>query len=241
MSRARLVLWSGIAAGVAANYWLLEGLLADRTDVSGGWVSDLGARSEATGLAFDLLDAGSGLLLLAFAILVRPLLASRSVWLRYGSVSLLVAGACSVIDGAFPLSCAESLPGSCELRYDWIDVVHVTETFVAIAATISAFGCLAIGLLGEDDAGLRGLGMLTALAGAVWVACNLAMGLSYPLEGLDEVRGIVHRTSQVVFGVWLGGLAVGLASAAGDGGAMTSPGLGRIDRDGEAAEQIRMP
>src|SRR3954447_13227871 len=111
MSRRRLVLVSGVAAGIFANYWLLEGLLADRTDASGGWVSDLGARSESTGWIFDLLDGASGLLLLAFALLVRPLLAPRGRWLRFGSAALVAAGVFSVVDGAFPLSCAESLPG----------------------------------------------------------------------------------------------------------------------------------
>ena len=241
MSRRRLVLASGIAAGIAANYWLLEGLLADRTDAAGGWVSDLGARSESTGWIFDLLDGVSGLLLLAFAVLVRPLLASRGRWLRFGATALIVAGVCSVIDGAFPLSCAESLPGTCELSYDWIDVVHVTETFIAIAATIAAFGCLAAGLLVTDDDALRRLGLLTAVAGVLWVCCNLVMGASYLFDGLDDVRGVFHRGSQVVLGGWLICAAAGLAPLAGAGGAITSPGLGRIDGDGEAAEQIRMP
>jgi len=235
VSRSRLVTGTGIAAGVAANYWLLEGPLADRTDVSGGWVSDLGARSEPSGWIFDLLDAGSGLLLLAFALLIRPLLATRGRWLRRGSVALIVAGACALVDGAFPLSCAESLPGDCELSYDWIDVVHVTETFVAIAATIASFGFLAAGLIGDGDARLRRLGYLTAAASVAWITCNLLMGISYLDGGLEDVRGVFHRASQVVLGLWLAALAVGAPR-----GAVTSPGIGRIDGDGQAAEQVRM-
>lgn len=236
MSRSRLVTWTGIAAGVAANYWLLEGLLADRTDASGGWVSDLGARSESTGWIFDLLDAGSGLLLLAFALLVRPVLADRGRWLRYGSIALIAAAVCSLVDGAFPLSCAESLPGDCELAYDWVDVVHVTETFVAIVATVASFGFLAAGLEADDDASLRRLGWITAAAGIAWVLCNLVMGASYLDGALEDVRGLFHRASQVVLGAWLIVFALGLPR-----GAMTSPGLGRIDGDGQAEEQIRMP
>lgn len=213
MTRSRLVAASGVAAGVAVNYWLLEGLLADRTDAAGGWVSDLGARSESTGWIFDILDVASGLLLLAFALLVRPLLAGRGPALRYGSVALVVAGACSLVDGVFPLSCAESLPGPCELSYDAVDIVHVAETFVAIAATIGAFVFLASGLLAEADPRLRRLGAITAGAGALWVLCNVLMGGSYVIEGLEPVRGIFHRASQVVLGGWLVAAALGLAAA----------------------------
>ena len=58
---------------------------------------------------------------------VRPLLAGLSPTLRRGSLALIVAGACAVVDGAFPLSCAESLPGPCQLSYDAVDIVHVAE------------------------------------------------------------------------------------------------------------------
>lgn len=218
--RSRLIAATGVAAGVALNYWLLEGLLADRTDATGGWVSDLGARSESTGWIFDLLDVGSGLLVLAFALLVRPLLAGRGPALRHGSTALVAAGACSLVDGAFPLSCAESLPGPCELSYDAIDLVHVAETFVAIAATIAAFAFLAYGLLGEADPRLRRLGAITAGAGALWVLCNALMGGSYLIDGLESVRGLFHRASQVVLGGWLVAAAVSLPAAlAGPSGA----------------------
>ena len=236
MSRPRLIAATGIAAGIAANYWLLEGLLADRTDSTGGWVSDLGARSESTGWIFDLLDGVAGLLLLAFALLIRPWLKDRGPALRWGSIALVVVGVCSVLDGAFPLSCAESLPGPCELSYDAVDVVHVTETFVAIAATIAAFALLAVGLLAEEDARLRRLGAITAFAGVAWVLCNALMGASYLIEGLEDVRGVFHRGSQVVLGAWLIALALGFGAR----GAKPSPGLGRIEGDGEAAEPIRM-
>jgi hypothetical protein len=211
MSRSRAVAVVGILAGLAANYWLLEGLLADRTDAAGGWVSDLGARSESTGWIFDLLDAASGVLLLAFALLVRPLLAGLSPTLRRGSLALIVAGACAVLDGAFPLSCAESLPGPCQLSYDAVDVVHVAETFVAIAATIAAFTLLAAGLIAEPDPRLVRLGYATAVAGVLWALCNALMGASYLVDPFEDVRGIFHRGSQLVLGLWLIALALGIA------------------------------
>jgi hypothetical protein len=240
MSRSRATLATGVAAGIAANYWLLEGLLADRTDAAGGWVSDLGARSESTGWIFDLLDVGAGALLLAFALLVRPSLTARGRALRWGSIALVVTGVCSLIDGVFPLSCAESLPGSCELDYDAVDLVHVAETFVAIVATIAAFGLLAAGFICGEDQRLRRLGMVTATAGVLWILCNLIMGGSYLVVDLESVRGIFHRGSQVILGAWLIALAIGLSGLRVPRGAKPSPGLGRIDGDGEATEPVRL-
>jgi hypothetical protein len=240
MSRSRATLATGIAAGIAANYWLLEGLLADRTDTAGGWVSDLGARSESTGWIFDLLDVGAGALLLAFALLVRASPAARGPALRWGSVALVVTGVCSLIDGVFPLSCAESLPGSCELDYDAVDLVHIAETFVAIAATVAAFALLAAGFLSDREPRLRRLGMITAVAGTLWVLCNLMMGGSYLIDDLESVRGTFHRASQVILGAWLIALAMGLSGIRIPRGAKPSPGLGRIDGDGEATEQVRL-
>ncbi len=79
-----LVLASGIAAGLVANYWALETLLADRSDPAGSWISDLGARTESTGLLFDLLEVASGLLIVLFAILILPPLGRRSRQLGWG-------------------------------------------------------------------------------------------------------------------------------------------------------------
>ena len=63
MSRSRCVAAIGILAGVAANYWALETLLADRTDPAGSL--DQRPRRpdrERPGWLFDLLEAASGLL-----------------------------------------------------------------------------------------------------------------------------------------------------------------------------------
>ncbi len=206
----RRVLVSGIAAGIVANYWLLEGLLADRSDPPAAWISDLGARSESTGWIFDLLDFSSGALVLAFALVIRPLLAKRSRALRWGVTALAAVGVCTMIDGAFPLSCAESLSGSCELRYDAIDLIHGAETFISIGITVFAFGFLALGFIDDGDPGLRRLGWITAVAGVLWVLCQILMGAGYALDDLEQVKGVFHRASQVVLGGWIIMLAFGL-------------------------------
>jgi hypothetical protein len=241
MSRPRLVLASGVAAGVAAHYFLLEKLLADRTDSSAGWISDLGARSESTGLIFDLLDFVAGALILTFALVIRPQLAGRSGALRWGVAAMIAMGVCSMLDGALPLSCAESLTQACDLRYDAVDLIHGAETFVSIAATVAAFGFLALGFREDEDDRLRRLGAITAVAGVLWVLCNILMGAQYLLEDLDEVKGIFHRASQVILGVWLVAMAVNLRGLSPPRGAKPSPGLGRIEGDGEATEPIHMP
>ena len=211
MSRSRALPVVGILAGLAANYWALETLLADRTDPAGSWISDLGARTESTGLLFDLLEAGSGLLVIAFAALLMPVLGSRSRRLRWAVWALLAVGVCTVIDGAFPLSCGETLAEPCELRYDAVDIVHGAETFVSIAITIAMFALFATGLRAEAEQGLRRLGAWTATAGALWIACNVLMGAQYLVDDLGGAKGIFHRAAQVVFGLWL----VALALAAG--------------------------
>lgn len=239
MSRTRLIVATGIAAGIAAHYFLLEKLIADRTDVAGGWISDLGARSESTGWIFDMLDFVAGALILGFALVVRPVLARRSRALRWGVFALMAMGVLSMIDGAFPLSCAESLTDSCDLNYDLVDLVHGAETFASIAVTVAAFGFLALGFRDDGDEHLRRLGTITAVAGVLWILCNIMMGAQYVLDDLEGAKGIFHRATQVILGIWLISMATGLGRMS--RGAVTSPGLGRIDGDGEAAEQIRMP
>jgi len=237
MSRSRALILTGALAALAANYWALETILAERADPAGSWISDLGARTESTGVLFDLLEVASGVLVVAFAALLVPVLGRRSRALRWGVAALAAVGVCTVVDGAFPLSCGETLAEPCELRYDAVDLVHGGETFIAIAITIAMYALLARGLRAEAAAAWRRLGAWTAAAGIAWTGCNALMGAQYLIADLADVKGIFHRASQVIFGLWLLALAV-TASREGD---VTSPGIGRIDRDGEAAQSLRLP
>jgi len=210
MSRSRSLPAAGILAGLAANYWALETVLADRSDPAGSWISDLGARTEGTGLLFDLLEVASGLLIVAFALLLVAPLGRRSRQLRWGVIALAAVGACTIVDGAFPLSCGESLAEPCELRYDAVDLIHGGETFLSIAITIAMFALLAAGLRGQGERTLRRLATGTAIAGVLWTACNALMGAQYLIDDLAGARGIFHRTAQVILGLWL--IAVALAA-----------------------------
>ena len=221
MSRPRAVTIAGVVAGLLANYWALETLLADRSDPAGSWISDLGARTESTGLLFDLLEVASGLAIVVFAALLLHLLAGRSRELRLGVWALAAVGVCTVIDGAFPLSCGESLAEPCELRYDAVDLIHGGETFVSIALTIAMFTLFAAGLRSAADASLRRLAGWSALAGVLWVACTVMMGAQYLIDDLGEVKGVFHRGSQVILGAWL--VAVALTA-----GRLPDPGRGDV-------------
>lgn len=201
---------TGVLAGIFANYWALETLLADRSDPERSWISDLGARTESTGLLFDLLEVASGLLIVAFAVLLVPVLGRRSRALWWGVAALAGVGVGTVIDGAFPLSCGESLAEPCELRYDAVDLVHGGETFLSIAITVAMFGLFAAGLWAGDDERLRRLGRTSAVAGVLWTASNVLMGAQYLIDDWAEAKGLFHRAAQVILGVWLIAVAAGV-------------------------------
>ncbi|MCL4288513.1 MAG: DUF998 domain-containing protein [Thermoleophilia bacterium] len=217
MSRSRAVAAVGVLAALAANYWALETLLADRADPAGSWISDLGARTESTGLIFDLLEVASGLLVIVLAALLMPILGSRSRALRWGVVAIAAVGACTVIDGSFALSCAETLAEPCRLSYDAVDLVHGGETLIAIAITIAMFALFATGLRAEPDPGLGRLGVRTAAAGLAWTACSALIGAQYLIADLADAKGVFHRAAQVVFGLWLIALSLTAAPLAGSG------------------------
>ncbi len=145
MSRSRPIALAGIGAALLCNYWVLEGLLAKRTDLDDSWISDLGARSEVFGWRFELLAIVSGLAIAAFALLLLPRLGALSPTIRRGVLALFATGILAAIGGA-PLSCAEGLEASCSLAYDPFDVIHATANIAEIATTALAFGLVGFGL-----------------------------------------------------------------------------------------------
>lgn len=220
-----LVLASAAAAALLCNYWALEDLLADRTNFDGSWISDLSTRSEGSGAIFVALGVASGLAIAAYAlVLLAGPLGARRPWLRRGLLALLAAGALIVLASAAPLSCAEGLEASCELKQDGLDVVHALATGGEIIATALAFALIGWGLRAPPHLSpsglqvrgdLRSVGAFTLMLGAVWLALTIVTGVSYVSEGVDELKGAFQRVDQLVFGGWL----LALAWAAGrDGG-----------------------
>lgn len=201
MSRLRPIAFAGIAAALLGNYWVLEGALARRSDPVASWISDLAARSEAFGWRFELLEIASGLAVVAFALLLLPRLGELCPLVRRGLHALVAEGILTVVGGAAPLSCAESLDSSCSLHYDAVDVIHATAEGAATAATVLAFALVGLGLLRLGR--WRGAGRATLVIGGVWLLLAALTGISYLSGDVDSVRGACQRAGQVVFGVWL--------------------------------------
>lgn len=198
MSRSRTTLLSGaILAALLCNYWVLEGLLADRYDLDSSWISDLATRSESSGWRFVALGIVSGLAIAGFALLlVRPL-GGRSRTLRLGVNALLATGAMVVVASAAPLDCAEGLEPTCSLAYDPLDVIHVAATTGEIIATVLAFLLIGLGLLP------RRAGRLTLALGVIWVVLTALTGVTYLGDAIDGIKGLLQRADQVLFGAWL--------------------------------------
>jgi hypothetical protein len=201
MLRSRpVVLGSALVAALLANYWVLEGALADRTNFDGAWISDLSTRSESSGGVFVALGVAAGLALVIYGVVLLGTLGARGGFLRRGTIAFLLAAVSTVVAAAAPLSCAEGLEARCDLREDGIDVVHSVATAGEIGATILAFGLIGWGLL---RAGRRRLGIATLALGALWLALTVVTGVSYLSHGVDEVKGAFQRVGQLVLGAWL--------------------------------------
>jgi hypothetical protein len=241
VTRSRpLVLASAVAAALLCNYWVLEDLLADRTNFEGSWISDLSTRSESSGAIFVALGVASGLAVAAYAlVLLGGPLGERRPWVRRGLWALLAAGALIVVASAAPLSCAEGLEADCTLREDGIDILHALATGGEIIATVLAFaligwglrrgdrGCPSSGIAGQRTTTtgnpgqrtttLRSVGAFTLVLGALWLALTIVTGVSYLSHGVDELKGAFQRVDQLVFGGWLLALAWAAVRDAGGG------------------------
>jgi hypothetical protein len=208
-----VVIGSAIVAALLANYWALEDLFADRHNFDASWISDLSTRSESSGGAFVALGVVAAVALLIYGGVLLATLGERGSLPRAGAIAFVVAAGFTLVAAAAPLSCAEGLEASCNLRDDTVDVVHSIATGGEIAATVLAFGLLGLGLMRTER---RRFGWATLVFGAVWLALTIVTGVSYLSDGVDEVKGAFQRVDQIVFGVWLVTLAIGATPAAGD-------------------------
>jgi hypothetical protein len=225
VSRPRPIALAGVAAALLCNYWVLEGLLADRYDLDSSWISDLATRSESSGWRFVTLGILSGLAIAGFALLLLRPLGSRSRTLRAGVNALLASGAMVVIASAAPLDCAEGLEPTCSLSYDPLDVIHAIATTGEIIATVLAFLLIGLGFLGpaprvrtlariagQSANSRRREGMITLALGAAWLLLTALTGITYLGDAIDGVKGLLQRGDQVLFGAWL--ILLGIWSSA---------------------------
>jgi Protein of unknown function (DUF998) len=195
-----IVIGTAVVAALLANYWVLEGALADRTDFDASWISDLSTRSEGSGGEFVALGILAALALVLYGVELVATLGRRGTLLRRGALAFLFAAVATVVAASAPLSCAEGLEASCSLKEDPLDLVHSVATAGEIGGTILAFGLLGLGFL---HGGRRRLAFLALAFGAVWLALTFVTGVSYLSNGVDEVKGAFQRVDQILFGVWL--------------------------------------
>lgn len=211
MLRSRpIVIGTAVVAALLANYWVLEGALADRTDFDASWISDLSTRSEGSGGTFVALGVVAALALVVYGVELVAILGGRGKLLRRGALAFLFAAVATVVAAAAPLSCAEGLEAACSLKEDPLDVLHSIATAGEIGGTFLAFGLLGLGFL---RGGRRHLALATLGFGAVWLALTILTGVSYLSEGIDEIKGAFQRIDQILFGVWLVVLAWGVTTA----------------------------
>jgi hypothetical protein len=205
-----IVIGTAVIAALLANYWVLEGALADRTNFDASWISDLSTRSEGSGGTFVALGIVAALALLIYGIELVSILGGRGTLLQRGAFAFLFAAVATVVAAAAPLSCAEGLEAACSLKEDPLDVVHSLATAGEIGGTILAFGLFGLGFL---RAGRRRVGIAAFAFGAVWLALTIVTGVSYLSDGVDEVKGAFQRVDQIVFGTWLVVLACAATTA----------------------------
>jgi len=200
-----IVVGSAVVAALLANYWVLEGALADRTNFDASWISDLSTRSESSGGTFVALGILAALALVIYGVELVAIFWERGGLLRRGALAFLFAALATLVAASSPLSCAEGLEAACSLKEDTLDVVHSFATAGEIGGTILAFGLLGLGFL---RGGRRRYGIATFAFGAVWLALTIVTGVSYLSDGVDEIKGAFQRVDQILFGVWLVVLAV---------------------------------
>jgi hypothetical protein len=210
MRSRRRIAAVGIGAALLSNYWVLEGLLAKRTDLSDSWISDLGARGEVFGWRFELLAIVSGLAIAAFALLLLPRLGALSLTVRRGVLAVFATGVLAALGGA-PLSCAEGLESSCSLAYDAFDVIHASANLAEIGTTALAFGLVGTGFWQLPR--WRHAGRPTLGIGVLWLLLTALTGVSYLSADVDSVKGFLQRADQLLFGAWLVLLALWTARA----------------------------
>ena len=203
----------GAVTAILLDYWVVEGVLAEHSDPTRSWISDIGARSQSTGWWFSAADTLSGLALGLLTIVLWRRVAGRSRLLRWGMIALAVSAVCTVLDGAAPLSCSEALPPPCTSAHDLLDVLHEGESAVSIVSAIAGFALLGEGF--RREGGLELLGIATYVCGGAWIFLYGLVTIGFASTTMDGLKGSFQRPAQVVFGVWVAILAAAFGAARG--------------------------
>ncbi len=190
-----------IAAGVLYCSLLLEAAAGYPLNVHTSFLSELGARDQATSLFARAMDLGASVLVLVAAILARPA-ARMHRDVKGLMISTALFGLGTLFDSFFPMDCAPSASGACRLAEEHGHegaelVVHeVTSTLAGLGTmAIGVFAIMVLRRIGWGGAWGRAVAVL---AGAV-VVTNTWLGLETGLEVLsgDDLHppGILQRVA----------------------------------------------
>lgn len=206
-----MIALAGLAAAILVNYWVLAPILGVDHDPAFSWISDLAARGEDGNWRFALLDALSGIAVIAVGVLLWPELGKRdgagASALRWGLVMLISSGAIAIADALLPESCARSLGGDCVRAGDLVDDLHRIESALAVPVTAAAMLLVGAGLRRAGRS--RSLALLSLVAGGVFLALNILIALRSSVDFCNDYKGAFQRGGQVVLGGWLLALTFG--------------------------------
>jgi hypothetical protein len=208
-----------VAAGVLYCSLLLELVAGYPLDVHESFLSELGARDQATSPYARALDLGAGVLLLLAAILGRP--AARMHRDVLGLlISAAVFGAGTLFDALFPMSCGPSASSTCR-EAEGGGQTGAALVLHEITSTIAGLGSVAVGIFAVLVLRRSGWGGLwgRVVAGlAIGVAVTQAwLGIETGLEVLTgsdlHPPGILQRVSVGLVCLMLATLLPGLRQA----------------------------
>ncbi|GAA0579085.1 DUF998 domain-containing protein [Kribbella sandramycini] len=205
-----------IAAGILYCSLLLEAVAGYPLDIHTSFLSELGARDQATSLAARAMDLGASVLVLLAFVLARP--AARMHRDVQGlMLSAAVFGVGTLFDSFFPMDCAPSASAACRAaeangHEGTALVLHEVTSTMAGIGTI-AMGVFAVLVLRRIGWGGFWGRVVAVLAAGVAVT-NAWLGVETGLEVLSgndlHPPGILQRVAILLVCLLLGALLPGL-------------------------------
>lgn len=188
------------AAGVLYCSLLLEALAGYPLDVHRSFLSELGARDQATSPYARAMDLGAGVLVLIAAVLGRP--AARMHRDVAGLlISSAVFGAGTLFDALSPMDCAPSASEACRAAAESPALV-----LHEITSTLAGLGSIAMGIFAFLI--LRRAVRLVALLAAAVVVTQAWLGIETGVEVLTgndlHPPGLLQRVSILLMCIFLG-------------------------------------
>lgn len=208
-----------IAAGVLYCSLLLEVAAGFPLDVHQSFLSELGARDQATGPYARAMDLGAGVLLLIAAILGRA--AAR---LHRDVAGLLISaaifGAGTLFDSFSPMDCAPSVSAACRAA-EANGQAGMALVLHEITSTVAGLGSIAMGVFAVlvlRSSGWGGLwAKVVAVLAAGVVVTQTWLGIETGVEVLtgDDLHapGILQRVSVLLVCLMLATVVPGLRQA----------------------------